>query len=140
MKHKVAILSILIVICAIIGSLAFVQVQKAKVAATHSTAASLCAALQSQNMLNISATNWQILGDVEYDRTVTEVSRKGSIDVGRNGWKSGGVLVDSWGNRLQIAVRKSDQGKLEYIVWSKGADGISKTSDDVVVPHSIMLP
>lgn len=122
------------------------QREKARVAATHSTLASLYAAIQhtaiqdATGLLATAKIKWEVLEDAEYDRTISVLSRRVSLDAGRNLWTTDGVLIDSWKNRLLIAIRRSEKGDLECIVWSKGMDGLSGTSDDVIVPHGVQPP
>lgn len=48
--------------------------------------------------------------------------------------KSGLLLLDRWNRRVEIAVRRNEHDEYEFMVWSKGRDGISKTSDDILTP------
>jgi hypothetical protein len=49
--------------------------------------------------------------------------------------------LDLQENRINIAIRKEEQGRWPpIVVWSNGRDGISRTSDDVVMPFGQEIP
>ena len=71
----------------------------------------------------------------EYDsrRIILAASKIHSFDCSRI--KSEEPYLDYWGRQIQIGARRLPNGKLEYKVWSKGSDGESGTSDDLVSPY-----
>lgn len=48
-------------------------------------------------------------------------------------WQRARPGFDHWGHLLRVAVRQETDGKLSYIVWSVGPDGISGTADDITL-------
>ena len=44
----------------------------------------------------------------------------------------GKTLLDPWGNRFNVAVRYYENKQLEFLVWSKGPDGVNGTEDDFI--------
>jgi len=79
---------------------------------------------------------WSLLDAYEYRRLAVV---KG-LDRGRVGRKYPGKIVDEWGRPLMIAGRKLEGQEAEFLVWSKGADGISGTKDDVVSRYGMAVP
>ncbi|MEO6393330.1 MAG: hypothetical protein ABIP75_15890 [Pyrinomonadaceae bacterium] len=45
-------------------------------------------------------------------------------------------LLDRWGNRIGLAVRKQPSGQLDFKLTSSGPDGKRETKDDLVFPRS----
>jgi hypothetical protein len=84
-------------------------------------------------------TSWHVPAGAEYGSIMTSISKSSSGDNARRDARSKWI-VDPWGKPFLIAMRKSEAGEFEYIVWSRGADGVSGTSDDVIFPRGRELP
>jgi hypothetical protein len=117
------------------------QIQNARAAAAHSTASALYVALENSTNHVAITSYWRTLSIDEYTKIVHQIGQSVPLDAGAKRWTANGVLLDPWGNPFQIAIRKKSEGHVEYLVSSKGADGILGTQDDIVVPHrSTELP
>jgi hypothetical protein len=77
-------------------------------------------------------SEWSVLSESDSGRIILAASKIHSFDCSRV--KSSEPHFDYWGRPLQIGVRKTPEGELEFRVWSKGRDGESGTSDDLVSP------
>jgi hypothetical protein len=111
--------------------------RKADVLATHSAAASLLACLENTDVADASAEHWQLLNDAEYLRIITALKELGlSLDACPSCHTEAGLFGDAWGTRFGVAVRKRNDGHLDYIVWSVGRDRITGTEDDIIIPDN----
>ncbi|MEJ7622664.1 MAG: hypothetical protein WKF34_01600 [Pyrinomonadaceae bacterium] len=45
-------------------------------------------------------------------------------------------LVDIWGEKIRIVYRNNPDSTTEFRVWSKGADKVAGTQDDIISPSS----
>lgn len=75
--------------------------------------------------------NWKILSEVEANSILSQV----------HGYDCSvaDTTLDIWNNRINIALRKPSD-KVEIMVWSNGADEISGTDDDLVIPWGEKVP
>ena len=87
----------------------------------------------SESDLPNAKSEWTLLSESDGSRIILAASKVHSFDCSRV--KSGEPYLDYWGGHLQIGARRLPSGKLEYRVWSKGSDGDSMTSDDLVSPY-----
>lgn len=78
-------------------------------------------------------SEWAVLSEFDSARIILAASQAHSFDCSKV--KSGERYLDYWGRPLQVGVRRLPDGRLEYRVWSKGGDGESGTSDDLVSPY-----
>jgi hypothetical protein len=77
-------------------------------------------------------SDWSTLSESDVGGIILTASKVHPFDCSRV--NSSEPHFDYWGRPLQIGVRKTPEGKLEFRVWSKGRDGESGTSDDLVSP------
>lgn len=75
---------------------------------------------------------WSVLNESDSARVILAASKIHPFDCSRVA--PGGPQFDFWVRPLQVGVRKSSEGRLEFRVWSKGRDGVSGTTDDLVSP------
>jgi hypothetical protein len=114
----------------------------AKNMATGSLVCSVAAAIeeldyeQKTEFSGSLGEEWSLLDADEYRRLAAV---KG-LDRWRVGSKHPEEIVDEWGTPVMIAGRKREGREAEFLVWSKGADGISGTKDDVVCPYGAAIP
>jgi hypothetical protein len=47
--------------------------------------------------------------------------------------------IDRWGKQINIAVRKRDR-YTDIVMWSNGPDGVTSTTDDLVMPYGGEVP
>ena len=104
------------------------------VTATQSTAASLLATVQTIEEIRIPTGEWHELDDETYARVVKLACDQGRFDASGGSITPSNSVVDPWGGRFRIAVRRTDEGGKEYFVWSRGPDQTAGTEDDVVAP------
>jgi len=83
---------------------------------------------------NLAAKNetWKILSSEETDFLLSQAK----------GYDCGGIdnqTLDLWNNRIYIALRKPTN-RFGIIIWSNGADKISGTEDDLVIPFGRKVP
>lgn len=79
---------------------------------------------------------WWSIAVPEYDKAITELDDKSyDLDDG-----SARPLLDLWGSRLVIVYRKLPSGFYDFLVVSKGPDGIYGTEDDVVSSYGVSPP
>ena len=86
----------------------------------------------SEKDFPVARAEWSALSESDSARLILAVAQIHPPDCSRVA--PGGPQLDFWGRPLQIAVRKSSGGRLEFRVWSKGRDGVSGTTDDLVSP------
>ena len=78
-----------------------------------------------------NSKDWKILSGEEVNSLISKVHGYDcSVD---------NQTLDIWNNKLNIALRKP-KDRIEIIVWSNGADKISGTSDDLVIPYGEKVP
>jgi hypothetical protein len=134
----------------------YVTLRGSTAASVHSCAASISASISSDEVSRTeieakATTEWRVLQDVEADELILKIhpydcSGSAWLRWGERARRAGGPLLDPWGERFQIAVRRSTQNAatlhndLEIIVWSKGADRKSGTADDIVAPQGEKVP
>jgi hypothetical protein len=105
-----------------------------------STAAYACLASIQRDLHSLSSSEiekivslekeWKTLTEPDVDKLFSMISPTQSLDC--RGTKAGEPLLDNWNSRIQVTARFSAIHKPEFKVWSKGADRISDTPDDVV--------
>jgi hypothetical protein len=113
-----------------------------KEAAADSTAAAIAAALDSemgntkiQEIVGNPNGGQQLLTQSQYDQVIDYLAPKHTLDAAK-GWEAGNPLLDPWGKRFQITIRKSPDGKGYYAeVFSMGPDEKPNTGDDIGRPH-----
>lgn len=49
-------------------------------------------------------------------------------------------IVDKWGNKVEILVKKDNNGDYLWLLWSVGKDKKARTQDDVTYPYHKTLP
>jgi len=76
--------------------------------------------------------NWHLLTEAEYIKLAKAMGRDYFLDLDENSRVPDKILVDVWNRRLLIVGRKLFESKPEWIIWSKGADGVAGTKDDLV--------
>ena len=150
---------LLIGVAAIATSLAavgYLALQKDTEATVHSCVVSIFSSILKDQITEsevgvMGNYDWYVLNAAEVDPII---SRRHPGDCGGQKWsnwgerarKPGESLLDAWGERFQIAVRrnplkaKSLPNDWEFMVWSKGPDRISRTTDDIIVPHEEKAP
>jgi hypothetical protein len=95
---------------------------------------------QQLQALDISLSEeWRIFSAGQYDDVIEALRKTGRLDVDASKWTQNGTFVDPWGRPYLIAGRKKEDGR-EFMVWSKGPDGISATEDDIVRPYKSVVP
>ena len=99
----------------------------------HSCIASIASVIQkSETAKNLveNGKDWRVLNEQEVDILMSQVQGYDcSVD---------NQTLDIWNNRINVALRK--RGIIEVVVWSNGADGISGTEDDLVIPFGEKVP
>ena len=78
--------------------------------------------------------DWIILSADEVDHLMIDVKGPdcGGFDDSR---------LDFYGNRINIALRQESKDRWHWvIIWSNGADGVSGTEDDIVMPYGQTIP
>jgi hypothetical protein len=107
----------------------------------HETAVWACIVSVHQGVHNLNlsekdfpdaSSEWTVLSESDSSRIILAASKIHPFDCSRVAPR--GPHFDDWGRPLQIGVRKSPGGGPEFRVWSKGRDGESGTSDDLVSP------
>ena len=96
---------------------------------------------------------WRLLSESEYTKLAHSMSRSDYIDRSNRSnlsYEPGEILLDHWNHHILIAGRKVRDilivgrkvpgEKPEFIVWSKGPDGISGTDDDIIFPYGSFPP
>lgn len=83
--------------------------------------------------------DWRLLTESEYINLSKAMGRDYFFDLDENNRVPDKILIDVWGQRLLIAGRKLDGKKPEWIIWSKGPDGVSGTEDDLVSGGDIVF-
>ena len=118
------------------GAFAFTQWRAAREAAILSCIMSVHQGIANLNLSGKDfpdvGPEWAVLNESEGNKIILAASKIRPPDCA--GVKSGGPYLDYWGRPLQIGARRSPDGKLEFRVWSKGRDGESGTSDDLISP------
>jgi hypothetical protein len=76
---------------------------------------------------------WNVLEDAQAQRLMAEIWEY--CDCGGPSWRWQRTRpgFDHWGHPLRVAVRQEANGKLSYLVWSAGPDGVSGTKDDITL-------
>lgn len=125
-------------------------------ASVHSCVASISASIYNHQIsgsdIEVRATTeWKALDDGEVDVLISKIH---SYDCSGSAWprwgergrRVGGPLLDPWGERFQIAVRRrppstaASPNDLDVVVWSKGPDRKSSTEDDIVGSQEEKVP
>lgn len=84
---------------------------------------------------------WRLLNESEYAKLISTLRERGrSIDLGGMHPDPNNVLLDHWGRRIVIAGRKAENGKPEFILWSKGPDGVLGSENDLSCPWGVPFP
>ena len=81
-------------------------------------------------------STWQLLIDDEYTRLLRSAHPDGRLDLIADGGANAECIVDSWGNKFYVAVKRSN-GNRQYIVSSPGPDKTVGTEDDIVSPENL---
>lgn len=76
--------------------------------------------------------SWKVLSNLETEMVLDEIQ---AGDCG----KINDITSDPWGEKVNIALRKFEN-RIEGVIWSNGADGRVRTSDDIVTPHGREIP
>jgi hypothetical protein len=74
-------------------------------------------------------SEWVTVSDDDL-RTVFSKIPDASLDCATFVKRTSDGMLDPWQNHIRIAVRQT--GRIEFVVWSTGPDGASRTLDDVV--------
>jgi hypothetical protein len=137
MKPSLKLGALFLLFFAAVAMLIGIETQKARIAATHSAAASLLKSLGVLLSVNSFEEQWKVLKEAEYVTLLDLLQERGaSLDACPQCHTASGLLGDVWGRRFQIAGRKRSDGTNQFIVWSQGPDGLSGTTDDIVVPEN----
>lgn len=149
MKKKYSLILIVVLVC---FAVTFQVSKKCLVASkrslTFGTAAAINAALFTEldrdnatlkEILSYGGEEWRFVNDDQYDKIVIELAKWHNLDAPKN-WDSSGPFLDIWGNRFEIGYRKLPSNGYDFIIVSKGPDGIYGTNDDVVSPSGIISP
>ncbi len=96
---------------------------------------SVSTAIKNSNELDKFAVNqpdWKILSE---DETKLLMQNIRGGDCGQ----SDNQALDLWNHQIRIALKKKSD-KINFAVWSIGADGISGTEDDIIFPEYEKIP
>ena len=88
---------------------------------------------ESSNLHEIfscSDEQWEVLTSEQYDRVIRELANKSYYLDAPIGYYCSRIMVDPWGNRLEIKYRRVNGKGYRFQVSSLGADGLSSTEDD----------
>jgi hypothetical protein len=85
-------------------------------------------------------SNWRLLPDEKYDRLMKELSVSYNLDSPKSSREKDALLVDGWGNRYNIAYRQFSDLSYDFVVISKGPDGVYGTKDDEVSGNASIAP
>ena len=88
--------------------------------------------LDRTKSLTEQSNEWKILNEEEVDVLMSQIR---GYDCG----KYQNQTLDSWGRKINIALRKPSN-RIEIFVWSNGRDGVSGTKDDLVIPYGQPAP
>jgi len=83
---------------------------------------------------------WRFLNKQEYTKLAKAMSGTYSCDRGGLSYEPDRILFDHWGRHILIAGRKLPDKNPEFMVWSKGPDGIFRTEDDISSPWQTLPP
>ncbi len=146
-KYRIVI-GLVIVVCAVLairgGCFIFDLLNIGKEMTAYSYVSSVSSSLnkakaQEVNEIAFDLKNeWRELTESEYKKVAQAMSRYWSIDRGGLSHEPNEILFDHWGHRIVIAGHKLSGGKPEFIVWSKGQDGILGTEDDLASPQTVL--
>jgi len=137
MRPKLVILAVATVVVGSCGLAAWGVWRNARANGYKSCLASLVDQVwkrESTRELANMSSDWVILSADEVDRLMIDVKGTdcGGFDDPR---------LDFYGNRINIALRQERKDRWPPIViWSNGADGISRTDDDIVMPYGQTIP
>jgi hypothetical protein len=134
-KHLALLTGGIIVLAGV--AIAFSGWQQAR---KHAVLSCIMSVHQGIHNLNLSQkefpnvkSEWTVLDESKSARIILAASKIHPFDC--LSVQSDAPNLDYWGRSVQIGVRTSPDGKLEFRVWSKGRDGESGTSDDLVSPY-----
>ncbi len=145
MKPKTKIISIIAIVSFLAMAYAVYLIDKnildpnRKIIQLSSTLCSIAAGIEHEikdenpiilEMMPDTNNVWKKLGDEQFDRAILEILKHKEIEYWDNSGKIPTVFKDPWGNRLVICYYKSNQ-KFNFVVISKGPDGIYGTKDDI---------
>jgi len=116
--------------------------------AEYSHVASVCAFLQEnphnpevRKIVDALNSKWRILDESECAYLAKAMNKLMCIDLAVLDINNADApILDRWRRRVLIAARKVDGAKFDFIVWSRGPDGISGTYDDIVSPYKSIPP
>ena len=87
------------------------------------------------NSVQVTVDNkWRRLSTTEYEAIIAELAKRRQVDVERGQLEKQRLLLDPWGRRYEIALRRPLGQELQALVWSNGPDRASGTSDDIAYP------
>lgn len=98
---------------------------------------------ENQMVIEISENlnkEWRFLNESEYTKICEAMSKSYAVDRGGLSYKPDEILFDHWGKHILIAGRKRYGKECEFIVWSRGPDGIFGTGDDIASPRGSLPP
>lgn len=81
-----------------------------------------------------------LLKECEYMKLAQILGRDYFFDLDENSCVPDKILSDAWNRRLLIAGRRILGKNPEWIIWSKGPDGIRGTNDDLVSADVAISP
>lgn len=90
--------------------------------------------------VNSVDANWRLFDADEYRELSIRAFESGSLDIGWAVHEDKSILFDRWGNQVAIYVKKDSDNTLNYIVISKGKDGLMNTKDDISSPRKSQIP
>jgi len=152
LKHKLRIiikLSIIVIITIVTSVIVYVILRtltQVKKSATYSYIASVGSFLDERmkplrgQIVDSLGEEWRLLTDTEYKYVAMVMGKSSKIDRGKLSHSPDKILYDHWGRHILIAARKTKWSRAEYIVLSKGKDGIAGTQDDTVSPRDAVFP
>lgn len=83
---------------------------------------------------------WRVIDTSSCNELANKLSASRRADRGRLSGEPEKIFLDAWDRYIMIGVRYTDENKFEFIVWSKGRDGLSGTDDDIVYPYRAEPP
>ena len=105
----------------------------------HSFVASLHHGLSQLDKIEIKSIfgnfeyEWKLLPESSYEKlSIIFLNKKMIFDGSKLPRELANILQDEWGNLVVIAVRKGQNDTIQFLVTSKGPDGIYGTQDDIL--------
>jgi hypothetical protein len=139
MKNRRLLILLLGIFCLVAAALVYVKcLESSRRSHVWSSTVAINAALveelergnpKLEEILSSASEQWEFLAAEQYDRVITELAKSHNLDPSP---KSSEPLIDRWGNRFEICYRKLPSQVYDFVVVSKGRDGIYGTEDDLV--------